>query len=171
MVKVKFKVGDKVRVIKDSDNNIEVGDILIIENIYENILDFEDCKYDLYDREVELYTTKTSLQNRKIFIGGGVVSTDVQEKLFELGCKWRTTGAKVYDSRGFVFIKSNLDMVMGHIYDLDGFLWHDFKELTLTELFEMQPDKETRTIVLDGKEIELSKESFEAFKEQFSEED
>lgn len=101
----------------------------------------------------------SELKYRKVLVGSEEISEMVQNKLFELGCKW-------YDESGVRHRTSPALYING-----DGFLTHsaldyyfrnsEHKELGVFELMQMKPN---RTITIDGKEIKISEDSYQELK-------
>lgn len=89
----------------------------------------------------------------------------IQGRLFELGVYW-SNGETIQ------MIPPSYDSILVGCYDLCTMLWstwHDglcdnYTPATLDTLYHLP---KTHTITIDGKDIELSDESYAAFKEQF----
>lgn len=108
-----------------------------------------------------------NLINTKIRVFNPEVKNIVYNRLVELGCEPNDYIAN-YEDYSFLYMESECSnqVSIGFGQCADSFERDFFKEITITDLFLMKP---IRKITIDGKDIEISEESFQALRKQLCE--
>lgn len=88
----------------------------------------------------------------------------IQERLFALGCTWRDGTKQVKLTDSFGLFVANKKISCSHCRSsLNN---NPYMLATLSDLYDITT---TRTITIDGKDIEVSEESFQALKKHLTE--
>ena len=166
-------VGTKIAFGLDSDGYLtsyedSIKNILVLtENIpvlrYAFDIEWDSSWLNTY---TGLFEIDNPLAKRKIFVGNYEMSAKVHEKLYELGCE-RNEYYSSHEGFACIYIHDNLRLAYGN--DFEIYIDNEYSELGLQELFKMKSEKQTKTIILDGKSIEISIESFGALKNIYKE--
>lgn len=165
---MKFDVGSKVR-LKDGlvvgqryggivfteklKNNASRTPFLIIDSIDDKWYLIEDCSDHYADRVTdEMLEPWIDYRNTKIRIKSPEHSKYVQEKLFENGFEWLSSGCKIgHVNRKFLYIGACY-FVRCEEDDEQSYLSHDYKEIFI-EMDEdnnpIPPDNEIKLIQID----------------------
>lgn len=80
------------------------------------------------------------LSNTKVYVDGK--SKEIQEKLFEIGFRWRNTGEVFVEFVDRPFIIINGDMFLGHDNDMTYFGRHQNKEVKADDILSITIDNE-----------------------------
>ena len=162
----KFKKGDRVVVVGPCrEPAYSIGDTgTVDENNHCPKVKFDNGKrHCVTDRRMELIPMNrlAGLKLKFDVTDNPELSEAIQKRVFELGGHWHDNGKRLEYLTCSVISLENGTLMFGTILEHDAWVNHTLS--TLDDLYHLP---KTHTITIDGKDVELSHESFENLREQ-----